>query len=173
MKKSIIPNLFTFANLSSGVISLVCTINGKYIAAAISVLCGALIDRYDGRIARALNVSSDLGKELDSLADLVTFGVAPSILCYTMYSLNNLTLSNIIWNILLLVFPICGAYRLARYNSTEFNGVFTGIPITVAGSVLSILIILNKYILIPNVIIGLLIVGLSYLMVSNIKFKKR
>lgn len=173
MKKSIIPNLFTFANLSSGVISLVCTINGKYIAAAISVLCGALIDRYDGRIARALNVSSDLGKELDSLADLVTFGVAPSILCYTMYSLNNLTLSNIIWNILLLVFPICGAYRLARYNSTEFNGVFTGIPITVAGSVLSILIILNKYVLIPNVIIGLLIVGLSYLMVSNIKFKKR
>lgn len=173
MKKSIIPNLFTFANLSSGVISLVCTINGKYIAAAISVLCGALIDRYDGRIARALNVSSDLGKELDSLADLVTFGVAPSILCYTMYSLNDLTLSNIIWNILLLVFPICGAYRLARYNSTEFNGVFTGIPITVAGSVLSILIILNKYILIPNVIIGLLIVGLSYLMVSNIKFKKR
>lgn len=173
MKKSIIPNLFTFANLSSGVISLVCTINGKYIAAAISVLCGALIDRYDGRIARALNVSSDLGKELDSLADLVTFGVAPSILCYTMYSLNNLTLSNIIWNILLVVFPICGAYRLARYNSTEFNGVFTGIPITVAGSVLSILIILNKYILIPNVIIGLLIVGLSYLMVSNIKFKKR
>lgn len=173
MKKSIIPNLFTFANLSSGVISLVCTINGTYIAAAISVLCGALIDRYDGRIARALNVSSDLGKELDSLADLVTFGVAPSILCYTMYSLNNLTLSNIIWNILLLVFPICGAYRLARYNSTEFNGVFTGIPITVAGSVLSILIILNKYILIPNVIIGLLIVGLSYLMVSNIKFKKR
>lgn len=173
MKKSIIPNLFTFANLSSGVISLVCTINGKYIAAAISVLCGALIDRYDGRIARALNVSSDLGKELDSLADLVTFGVAPSILCYTMYSLNNLTLSNIIWNILLVVFPICGAYRLARYNSTEFNGVFTGIPITVAGSVLSILIILNKYVLIPNVIIGLLIVGLSYLMVSNIKFKKR
>ena len=173
MKKSIIPNLFTFANLSSGVISLVCTINGKYIAAAISVLCGALIDRYDGRIARALNVSSNLGKELDSLADLVTFGVAPSILCYTMYSLNNLTLSNIIWNILLLVFPICGAYRLARYNSTEFSGVFTGIPITVAGSVLSILIVLNKYILIPNVIIGLLIVGLSYLMVSNIKFKKR
>lgn len=173
MKKSIIPNLFTFANLSSGVISLVCTINGKYIAAAISVLCGALIDRYDGRIARALNVSSDLGKELDSLADLVTFGVAPSILCYTMYSLNDLTLSNIIWNILLLVFPICGAYRLARYNSTEFSGVFTGIPITVAGSILSILIILNKYILIPNVIIGLLIVGLSYLMVSNIKFKKR
>ena len=173
MKKSSIPNIFTFINLSCGILSILSTYNSNYIYSCLFILIAGLVDRYDGRVARFLDVTSEVGKELDSLADLVTFCVAPSILCYTMYSLNNLTLSNIIWNILLVVFPICGAYRLARYNSTEFNGVFTGIPITVAGSVLSILIILNKYILIPNVIIGLLIVGLSYLMVSNIKFKKR
>lgn len=172
MKKSIIPNLFTFANLSSGVISLLCTINGKYISAAVAILCGALIDRYDGRVARALDVSSDLGKELDSLADLVSFGVAPSMLCYMIYSFNNFTVSNIMWNIILLIFPICGAYRLARYNATDFDGVFTGIPITVAGSILALLVILSRYLSIHSLIIEIVMAVLSYFMVSTIKFKK-
>lgn len=172
MKKSIIPNLFTFANLSSGVVSLLCTVNGEYISAAIAILCGALIDRYDGRIARMLDVSSDLGKELDSLADLVSFGVAPSMLCYIVYSFNNFTVSNIIWILLLLIFPICGAYRLARYNTTDFDGVFTGIPITVAGSILALLVILSKYVAISSVVVVLIIAVLSYFMVSTIRFKK-
>lgn len=172
MRKSIIPNLFTFANLSSGVISLLCTVNGEYVFAAIAILCGALIDRYDGRVARMLNVSSDLGKELDSLADLVSFGVAPSVLCYMLYSLNNFTMSNIIWILLLLLFPICGAYRLARYNATDFDGVFTGVPITVVGSILAVLVMLSKCFVISSVIIELVVAVLSYLMVSTIKFKK-
>lgn len=172
MKKSIIPNLFTFANLSSGVISLLCTANGEYIYAAVAILCGALIDRYDGRVARILNVSSDLGKELDSLADLVSFGVAPSMLCYIFYGSNSSTVVSIIWIFLLLLFPICGAYRLARYNATDFDGVFTGVPITVTGSILATLVILSKYFFIPSVIMELIVAVLSYLMVSNIKFKK-
>lgn len=172
MRKSIIPNLFTFANLSSGVISLLCTVNGEYVFAAIAILCGALIDRYDGRVARMLNVSSDLGKELDSLADLVSFGVTPSVLCYMLYSLNNFTMSNIIWILLLLLFPICGAYRLARYNATDFDGVFTGVPITVVGSILAVLVMLSKCFVISSVIIELVVAVLSYLMVSTIKFKK-
>src|SRR3712207_1726504 len=102
----------------------------NYFLAAIFVICAALMDRYDGRVARYLNVSSEIGKQLDSLADLISFGVAPSILMYRMYDFSNMGL----WGyIMLLVFPLAGAYRLARYNVTKFDGVFAGVPITIAG----------------------------------------
>ena len=80
MRKSSIPNIFTFINLSFGILSLLSTFEDNYSLACIFILLAALVDRYDGRIARYLQVTSDLGKELDSLADLVSFGVAPSIL---------------------------------------------------------------------------------------------
>ena len=82
MRKSSIPNIFTFINLSFGILSLLATFESNYQLACIFILLAALVDRYDGRIARYLQVSSDLGKELDSLADLVSFGVAPSILIF-------------------------------------------------------------------------------------------
>ena len=85
MRKSCIPNVFTFINLSCGIISILCTFEKNYLFASFFILIAALVDRYDGRIARWLNVSSELGKELDSLADLVSFGVAPSILMFLMY----------------------------------------------------------------------------------------
>ena len=172
MKKSIIPNLFTFANLSFGVLSLLCVFDENFILASIFIICAALVDRYDGRIARMLNVSSDLGKELDSLADLVSFGVAPAILSYVSYNNESSLFLNIIWIILLLLFPICGAYRLARYNATDFDGVFTGVPITITGTILTTIVLLNQYINIPYIVLFLLIPLLSYLMISAIKLKK-
>ena len=90
MRKSCIPNVFTFLNLSCGVISILSTMNFNYILACIFILLAGLVDRYDGRIARFLDVSSDLGKELDSLADLVSFGVAPSILTYILFDFKTL-----------------------------------------------------------------------------------
>lgn len=84
MKKSCIPNLFTFINLSCGIFSLLNIFHTNYTISGIFILIAGLVDRYDGRVARYLNVSSDLGKELDSLADLVSFGVAPSFLIYTL-----------------------------------------------------------------------------------------
>jgi CDP-diacylglycerol--serine O-phosphatidyltransferase len=128
-----------------------------------------LIDRYDGRVARFLKVSSDLGKELDSLADLVSFGVAPSIL---VFNLNNFVHLGLIGYLLVVIFPIAGAYRLARYNSTPFNNVFTGIPITITGTFLALYSLLtinsnsNQFVTITLVLI------LSYLMVSKLQFKK-
>lgn len=169
MKKSFIPNLFTFINLGCGVISIIMIFHNNYKWACLFILMAALVDRYDGRVARFLNVSSDLGKELDSLADLVSFGVAPALLIYTMYNFMKL---GILGYILVLLFPISGAYRLARYNSVDFSGVFTGIPITVAGSVMALISLLtlknNANILLPI----LLMIILSYLMISKLKFKK-
>ena len=172
MKKSCIPNIFTFINLSFGILSLLSTLEEKYKLACIFVLLAALVDRYDGRIARFLNVSSDLGKELDSLADLVSFGVAPAILIFLIFDFNTLGPSGLFGYISLLLFPICGAFRLARYNASEFNGVFTGVPITVTGSFLALFALFTVNGNISAIIPFLLILLCSYLMVSTFKLKK-
>lgn len=172
MKKSCIPNIFTFINLSCGVLSLLSIFEGKYVQAAILVLVAGLVDRYDGRVARYLNVSSELGKELDSLADLVSFGVAPSILIYSLFGLKDFGPFGIIGYAILLAFPICGAFRLARYNASTFDGVFTGVPITIVGCFMALFAIISNYINInPFIPVILMIIG-SYLMVSNLKLKK-
>ncbi|MBE6054661.1 MAG: CDP-diacylglycerol--serine O-phosphatidyltransferase [Clostridium sartagoforme] len=172
MRKSCIPNIFTFINLSCGIMSILYTFKQNYLFACFFILIAAIVDRYDGRIARWLDVSSDLGKELDSLADLVSFGVAPSILTFLMYELNNVGPLGIIGIIVLLAFPICGAYRLARYNASSFDGVFTGVPITIVGSFIAIFAFFtidrNVSPLIPIILLAL---G-SYLMVSTFKLKK-
>ena len=163
MRKSSIPNIFTFINLSFGILSLLATFKSEYLLAAIFILLAGLVDRYDGRVARYLNVSSDLGKELDSLADLVSF---------VFYNFESLGPMGIIGYALLLCFPICGAFRLARYNATEFDGVFRGVPITIAGAVVALFILLSiKFTL--NVLFPVVIlVVFSYLMVSNLQLKK-
>lgn len=174
MRKSCLPNVFTFANLSCGIFSLLCTLNEKYFLASIFIILAALIDRYDGRVARFFNVSSELGKELDSLADLVSFGVAPSVLIFTLYNLSHLGPYGILGYILVIAYPICGAFRLARYNVSSFDGVFTGIPITIAGSIIAVfaLITFNRVETITMVLAIIFMIILSYLMVSNLQLKK-
>jgi len=151
--------------------------NKQYTLSSVFILLAGLVDRYDGRVARFLDVSSDLGKELDSLADLVSFGVAPSILIYTLFELNEPGILGIIGFIILLTFPICGAYRLARFNTAQFDGVFTGVPITIVGcfmALFSFLLTLFKVELntIHTYITVILMIAGSYLMVSKVHLKK-
>lgn len=176
MRKSCIPNIFTFINLSCGVVSILSVLNEQFTIAGAFILLAGLVDRYDGRIARFLNVSSELGKELDSLADLVSFGVAPSILAFRYFCLYSLGPSGILGFIVLLLFPICGAYRLARFNTTDFDGAFTGVPITIVGCFMALfsLIMHNLNIIASDykyVAVVLMVIG-SYLMVSKLKLKK-
>lgn len=170
MHKNAIPNFFTIGNLSCGILSILMTFqNGNFQLACLFILIAGLMDRYDGRIARLLNVSSDLGKELDSLADLVSFGLAPSMLVFAMYEFYSLGVAGYL---LVLAFPVAGAYRLARYNCTSFEGVFIGIPITLAGSIMTLfsLLTMNKT---TNIILPVIfLLSLSYLMVSKLKIKK-
>jgi CDP-diacylglycerol--serine O-phosphatidyltransferase len=169
VKKSSIPNILTFGNLIFGLLSLLMTFQTNYKLSAIFILLAGLMDRYDGQLARFLQVSSELGKELDSLADLVSFGVAPSILIFNLYNFISL---GYLGYICFLIFPVAGAYRLARYNSSNFNNVYTGIPITMAGMLVAIyaLITLNSPHNFPLTIIIIFI--LSYLMVSKFQIKK-
>lgn len=178
MAKSSVANLFTFSNLACGLLSLTMTLAASqdnpeyYKLACVFIILAGIIDRYDGRVARALNVSSELGKELDSLADLVSFGVAPSILSYNLLGFNSEF--KIISYILLLIFPIAGAYRLARYNLSTFDGNFRGIPITAAGMLMALYFLVSLLLSSPvnPFLTIILMIVLSYLMVSKIKIKK-
>ncbi|MEG1004061.1 MAG: CDP-diacylglycerol--serine O-phosphatidyltransferase [Clostridium sp.] len=178
MKKSCIPNVFTFINLSCGVLSLLSTFEGKYVQSALLILLAGFVDRYDGRVARYLQVSSELGKELDSLADLVSFGVAPSILIFVLFGLEGFGPFGLFGYAILLAFPICGAFRLARYNTSDFDGVFKGIPITIAGCFMAFFALIIAYFFKANITSVMMVIAVilmilgSYLMVSTIKLKK-
>ncbi|WP_047154528.1 CDP-diacylglycerol--serine O-phosphatidyltransferase [Aneurinibacillus tyrosinisolvens] len=164
-----IPNLFTVGNLFLGIVAMLLAFNGDALYlnyAAIMVIIGMVLDGLDGRLARMLNVQSEFGKELDSLSDVVTFGVAPALIMYVVL------LQDMGWVGILLtgLFPVCGALRLARFNSATGGntGYFVGLPITAAGGVLATLALYHNAFPPVYLILGML--GLSYLMVSNIKY---
>jgi CDP-diacylglycerol--serine O-phosphatidyltransferase len=168
MFKKMIPNIFTFLNLAFGMMSILLTLTGNEKSAAVMILCAAFVDRYDGKIARKINVVSELGKELDSLCDLISFGAAPAVLCWSTFLSNY----RIIGYVISIIFPIAGAYRLARFNITEGHGVYTGIPITIAGSIMALDILISQSIVSHDTVSTVLMLLLAYLMVSSIKFKK-
>lgn len=166
--KNSIPNIFTFINLTFGMLSIMFAITNNLSLSAIMILCAAFVDRYDGRIARRIHAESIIGKELDSLADLVSFGAAPAILSWSIFLINY----GIVGYIITIAFPIAGAFRLARYNVSTFNNVFSGMPITIAGSLLAIYNLASIHLIRESIISLAIIMLLSYLMISNIKIKK-
>lgn len=115
MNKSIFPNLCTAANLAFGVIGISLSATGNFTWAAICVLLSLLADGLDGRIARALGVSGDFGRELDSLADVVGFGVSPAFMLYMM------SLDHYGWlgYVPLLVFSVLGAFIMGTDNNSK------------------------------------------------------
>ena len=123
----IVPNLFTIGNLLSGVFSITFNINGYLRMASMFIFLSAILDFFDGRIARRLKVNSEFGVELDSLADIVSFGVAPAILFYSLSTPSPFT------TIAFMLFPTMGALRLAKFNIKPTIGHFIGLPIPAAG----------------------------------------
>lgn len=128
-----IPNTLTSCNLISGCIAIVFALSANYTMALTFIVVGAVFDFFDGMSARLLGVSSPIGKELDSLADVVTFGVAPSSMIYTLM----LTLSKSGWNETLafaipyvaFVMAAFSALRLAKFNLDERQTTsFIGLP---------------------------------------------
>ncbi|GMQ30531.1 CDP-diacylglycerol--serine O-phosphatidyltransferase [Algoriphagus confluentis] len=121
-----IPNFITLLNLLTGVLGIIAVLEGKVLHAATYVLLAAALDFLDGLLARLLNVQSGIGKELDSLADVVSFGVLPGIVLFRM------TLGSTTWDWLpyfTLIVPMLSAYRLAKFNlDTRQNDRFIGLP---------------------------------------------
>ncbi|MBP2239608.1 CDP-diacylglycerol--serine O-phosphatidyltransferase [Cytobacillus eiseniae] len=161
-----IPNMVTLGNLYCGFLSIGFAASGEFKNAAVLILIGMMLDSMDGRLARMLNADSTLGKELDSLADIVTFGVAPSFLVYYTYFYQFGMLGFAVAGL----FPLFGAYRLARFNisSTKSSmNYFVGVPITAAGGILAILTLFGDKI--PQIITTVVFTGMCFLMVSKIR----
>ncbi|MFZ5754125.1 MAG: CDP-diacylglycerol--serine O-phosphatidyltransferase [Bacillota bacterium] len=166
MSKRLIPNIVTLANLFFGITSLWLTMESQYKEAAVAILFAMVLDGMDGRLARRLHVTSDFGKELDSLSDLVSFGVAPALLTYGSI-LNTIGY----WGLLIaIIFALCGAIRLARFNVLNIKTHFVGVPITICGPLMAIFVLLSNRL--PLEFYVIMSIVLSYLMVSNIKVPK-
>lgn len=135
LTKSIIPNSFTAFNIFFGFASIVMASEGKIITAAILIIAAAICDALDGLMARLTKSSSQFGVELDSLADMVSFGAAPSFLSYVSY-FHNLGIVGIVLSSLPVIF---GGFRLARFN-VQLEGFtkdsFKGLPIPFAAMTL-------------------------------------
>ncbi|NMO97542.1 CDP-diacylglycerol--serine O-phosphatidyltransferase [Paenibacillus lemnae] len=165
MTKSI-PNMFTLGNLFLGMIGIILAMNGKTSMAAIMIIVAMLLDGLDGRVARALNAQSEFGKELDSLSDIVSFGVAPALI---MFSVSFSDISHALAWTVTAIFPMCGALRLARFNVRPgIPGYFIGLPIPAAGGVLATLALFHEEITAPYMMIAMLL--LSYLMISSVMY---
>ncbi|MFJ8262241.1 CDP-diacylglycerol--serine O-phosphatidyltransferase [Rummeliibacillus sp. NPDC094406] len=164
--KSHLANLITIGNISFGGASIMATINESYNNAVLFIFIAAFLDRYDGKIARKFNQESELGKQLDSMSDIISFGVAPALLMYEMTLKDYGTIGMIV----AVLYIACGAFRLARFNITESNGYFCGLPITAAGAILTVSFFFIP--IISTVFYMFLFPLLSILMISTFSLKK-
>jgi len=116
----ILPNLFTTASLFAGFYAIVAGVDGHFTRAAVAVLVAGLLDGLDGRIARLTHTQSDFGVQYDSLADLISFGLAPALLTY-LWTLPALAPLGPFWGklcwLVAFVYAACAALRLARFNT--------------------------------------------------------
>ena len=166
-----IPNIITLANLTCGLFAIFFAFEGNLVLSATFIFYGAFFDFFDGLLARILKVGSEFGKQLDSLADMITFGVAPGII---MYHLINLSIkeSTLILFIGFLI-PIFSAIRLARFNIDERQSAsFIGLPTPAAAIFVAALPLIAKYQQLPmftdyRFLIALSII-LSLLLVAKI-----
>ncbi|HEY7585823.1 MAG TPA: CDP-diacylglycerol--serine O-phosphatidyltransferase [Candidatus Deferrimicrobiaceae bacterium] len=169
----ILPNLITSGSLFAGFYSIAATYNGQFEKAAMAIIAGVVLDGLDGRVARMTRTTTRFGVEYDSLADLVSFGVAPAFLVYG-WALSQFGR----WGWLAaFLFLICGALRLARFNvqiNTVEKGQFNGLPIPAAATFVASIILLFYYLGgsggFKHLALLLAIYVLAFLMVSTVKY---
>jgi CDP-diacylglycerol---serine O-phosphatidyltransferase len=169
----VLPNLITTMNMFFGYVAIVNAIRGEYLFAAYAIVAAAVFDLLDGRVARMTQSMSKFGAEYDSLCDLVSFGVAPSILLY-LWALQ--PFGRIGWLVSFL-FAACGALRLARFNvqaTIVEKNYFQGLPIPMAaGIVASAVLAWNDLDLEPKGSFALLAMTalLAVVMVSTFRYR--
>ena len=169
----VLPTLFTVGNLFCGYLSIWSSIKGTFETSAWLIVAAAVLDALDGRIARMTNSTSKFGAEYDSLADLVSFGVAPAVLAHS-WGLSDF--ARLGW-IASFLFVVCGSMRLARFNiQTRIvdKRYFVGLPIPAAAAVIATLVLATPERLVNRVFMAGVLVGtflLSYLMISTIRYR--
>lgn len=169
----LLPNLFTIAGLFAGFYAIVTAMEGYFSNAAIAIFVAMIMDFFDGRVARLTNTQSAFGAELDSLSDMVSFGVAPALVVYS-WSLESL--GKLGW-LAAFIFAAAGALRLARFNTQAQiadKRYFQGLPIPAAAGILASMVWLSVDSEIPGEVVDMtaavLAIFTAILMVSNIRY---
>jgi len=180
----LIPNILTLAALCSGLTAIRFALQGEMRLAVIAIIVAAIFDALDGRVARRLGVTSRFGAELDSLSDFLCFGVTPALVLY----LASLKDGGALGWVVTLMFPICSALRLARFNTALVSDTpppvwtgsfFTGVPAP-AGALLALIPLMVSFEIEAAwprhaLLVGAVLVVVGGLMVSRIptySFKK-
>lgn len=168
----ILPSLFTTGNVFCGFYSMVAVLNEEYYFAACAIAIGMIFDGLDGRIARLTKTTSAFGEQYDSLADIVTFGMAPAFLVYSWVLK---PFGRLGWMAAFL-FLLCAALRLARFNVTKpevRSQHFIGLPSPAAAVVVASIVIAFEDLFATRMnpfIMVMVVYALAFLMVSNIKY---
>jgi CDP-diacylglycerol--serine O-phosphatidyltransferase len=180
----LIPNVLTLAALCSGLTAIRFGLMGEFHLAVLAILVAAIFDALDGRVARRLGVTSRFGAELDSLSDFLCFGVSPALVLY-LVSLRD---AGALGWVVTLMFPMCSALRLARFNTALLSDTpppawtgsyFTGVPAP-AGALLALVPLMISFEANSSwprhpLVVGTVLVGVGGLMVSRLptfSFKK-
>ena len=166
----LLPTAFTVGNIFAGFCSVIATLQGNYGTAAVAIGIAVVLDGMDGRLARMTGAETDFGLQLDSLADIISFGIAPAVLIYSwgMADFGNFARFSA------FVFLICGAMRLARFNAqVQELKHFAGLPIPAGAGMIAATVHLFQVPL-ESEIFGLSLVVMTYLlaflMISTIRY---
>ena len=169
----LLPNLFTTAGFFAGFFAIVAAMNSRFEAAAVAIFVAMIMDGIDGRVARLTNTQSAFGAEYDSMADLVSFGVAPALMVYT-WALKDL--GNFGW-LASFVFAVAAALRLARFNTqvaTADKRYFQGLASPAAAAVIAGMIwTATEYGISAdswNIVVAVVTITTGILMVSNFRY---
>lgn len=168
----ILPSLFTTGNVFCGFYALIAVTNENYYYAAWALILAIVFDGLDGRVARLTKTTSAFGVQYDSLADVISFGIAPAMLTYAWVLK---PFGRLGWMAAFL-FLLCGALRLARFNVTKSDvsdNQFTGLPIPAAAAVIASIVIAFEDLFasrLDPVIMVAVVFLLAFLMVSNIRY---
>ena len=176
----VLPNLFTLSSVLCGLYAILTCLHSTYDTdlskACLAIFFGAFFDMADGRVARLTKTQSEFGVQLDSLADAVTFGVAPAVLAYS-WGLRDLGLPG---GLFCFAFLACGLIRLARFNvlaanSTEQDPYFLGVPIPLAaGTIISLIWTFIQFDFLrekTHTVVSAFMLFLAVLMVSNVRYR--
>jgi CDP-diacylglycerol--serine O-phosphatidyltransferase len=170
----VLPNLVTLLGMLAGMFALVSVMNGRFTTGAWAILLAAVFDGLDGKVARLVNGASEFGVQLDSLADLVSFGVAPAVLVYHWQFVPHKQLGMMV----MFLYVACGALRLARFNVQSkriSSAFFMGLPVPAAAAVIASSVLFIHHLKITDnellsIISLCMVVLLSFLMVSTIPY---
>ena len=179
----LLPNLFTTASLFAGFYSIIASMNHDFIFASIAIFIALIFDGLDGRVARLINAQSAFGAQYDSLADMLSFGVAPPLLAYNwdLICFGPQGWAKIAW-LSAFIFSACVALRLARFNvlldspeTEKTKRYFYGLPCPAAAALVTSFIWvcnIHGFEGLPySIFLAMMLIAASYLMVSNIHFR--